>query len=116
MSEVMTQGIIGMPFDLAMSNELSRRQFHGRAQSLLSDYDALAAELATVKKVAYGNLELMEDRDAALAECERLRASLNDAAKAMHWVQANTPMSKRISASLAKARLAAELSALSAKP
>ena len=83
---------------------------------LAADYDALAAELATVKKVAYGNLELMEDRDAALAECERLRASLNDAAKAMHWVQANTPMSKRISASLAKARLAAELSALSAKP
>ena len=50
------------------------------------------------------------------AECERLRASLNDAAKAMHWVQANTPMSKRISASLAKARIAAELSALSANP
>lgn len=58
----------------------------------------------------------IELRDAALTECERLRASLNDAAKAMHWVQANTPMSKRISASLAKARLAAELSAMSAKP
>jgi hypothetical protein len=51
MSEVMTRGIIGMPYEMAMANELSRRQFHGRAQSLLTDYAALEAECERLRGV-----------------------------------------------------------------
>ena len=49
MSEIMTQCIIGMPYDLAMGDELSRRQFHSRAQELLADYAALESELAKLR-------------------------------------------------------------------
>jgi len=41
-----------------------------------SDYDTLAAELATVKKVAYGNLELMEERDTLRTGRQRLEKLL----------------------------------------
>ncbi len=33
----MDHGIIGMPFDMAMESELSRRQFYDRAQKVLAD-------------------------------------------------------------------------------
>ena len=54
MSEVMTQAIIGMPYEMAMADELSSRQFHDRAQGLLADCAALEAE------------------------CERLRGEISD--------------------------------------
>lgn len=40
MSEI-TKGVIGMPFELAMGSELSRRQFHSAAQELLAENLAL---------------------------------------------------------------------------
>lgn len=49
MGEVMTQAIIGMPYDMAMSDELSRRQFHERAQYLLGEHEKLQAELAKLR-------------------------------------------------------------------
>ena len=49
MSEVMTQAIIGMPYEMAMADELSSRQFHDRAQGLLADYAALESECARLK-------------------------------------------------------------------
>lgn len=39
----------------------------------LSNYEALQAELETVKKVAYGNIELLWRNEALQAECEKLR-------------------------------------------
>ncbi|MFA0967388.1 hypothetical protein [Pseudomonas amygdali] len=36
MSEI-TRAVIGMPFEMAMENDLSRRQFHSMAQALLSE-------------------------------------------------------------------------------
>ena len=50
MSEAMTRGIIGMPFDMAMSTDLSRLQFHARAQGLLADAERLAAEQAVMRQ------------------------------------------------------------------
>lgn len=41
MSEVMDHGVIGMPFDMAMHSDMSRRQFYSRAQALLAERDAL---------------------------------------------------------------------------
>ena len=49
MGEVMTQAIIGMPYDMAMSDELSRRQFHERAQYLLGEHEKRQAELAKLR-------------------------------------------------------------------
>ncbi|WP_025856080.1 hypothetical protein [Pseudomonas sp. CHM02] len=43
MSEI-TRGAIGMPFEMAMESELSRRQFHSIAQALLVERDQLKAE------------------------------------------------------------------------
>ena len=37
------RAIIGMPYELALEGEIARRQFHGRAQSLLADRDQLRA-------------------------------------------------------------------------
>jgi hypothetical protein len=48
MSDLMTRGVIMMPLELAMSSELSRMQFHSRAQDLLVERDTyrdLCAEL-----------------------------------------------------------------------
>ena len=50
MSEAMTRGIIGMPFDMAMSTDLSRIQFHARAQCLLADAERLVAEQAVMRQ------------------------------------------------------------------
>ncbi|WP_202370496.1 hypothetical protein [Pseudomonas sp. MWU318] len=43
MSEI-TRGVIGMPLEMAMESELSRRQFHSIAQDLLRDFDRVTAE------------------------------------------------------------------------
>lgn len=66
-----------------------------------------------MSEAVWGDYVRHEDYTRLEQECERLRLALNDAAKSMHWIQSNTPMSKRIAATLAKARLAAELAALS---
>lgn len=40
MSEI-TKGVIGMPLHMAMASELSRAQFHARAQELLAENERL---------------------------------------------------------------------------
>ena len=37
MSELMDRAVIGMPYEMAMGDELSRRQFYARAQALLAE-------------------------------------------------------------------------------
>ena len=51
MSDI-THAVISMPFDLAMSSELSRRQFHSRAQAMQADYDTLRAEVERLRALA----------------------------------------------------------------
>ena len=51
MSEI-TRGAIGMPFEMAMSSALSRRQFHSIAQALLAERDQLKAENEALRKDA----------------------------------------------------------------
>ncbi|MDD0974847.1 hypothetical protein [Pseudomonas fontis] len=50
MSEI-TRGAIGMPFEMAMGSELSRRQFHSIAQALLAERDQLKAENEALRGV-----------------------------------------------------------------
>lgn len=59
-----------MPFDMAMENDLSRRQFHAIAQSLLVERDRLSSDIAGLKT----GYEAYEQVNAELrAECEALR-------------------------------------------
>lgn len=41
MSEVMDKAILTMPYDMAMADELSRRQFYDRVQSFYTEHAAL---------------------------------------------------------------------------
>lgn len=41
MSDDMTKAVIGMPYELAMANDLSLRQFYARAQTLLNEVETL---------------------------------------------------------------------------
>lgn len=69
MSEI-TRGAIGMPFEMAMESELSRRQFHSIAQALLIERDQLRAEVAGLRT----GYEAYEQVNAELkAEVEKLR-------------------------------------------
>ncbi|RRW48309.1 hypothetical protein EGJ50_10125 [Pseudomonas luteola] len=61
-----------MPYELAMSSELSRRQFHGIAQSMQSDHDKRVAELeAEIKRLTgfvVQRRKMCDDYDKALEE------------------------------------------------
>lgn len=52
MSEVMDQAVIGMPYEMAMGDELSRSQFYSRAQAILAERDQLRAEVEALRKDA----------------------------------------------------------------
>ena len=61
MSDTMLFGVLRMPYELAMSDELSRRQFYGRAQqaaaeieSLRAERDALQARIDEAPTIIYG--------------------------------------------------------------
>lgn len=62
MSEI-TRAVIGMPFEMAMKNDLSRRQFHSIAQALLAENDSLRKECARLKE---DNQALLENPGDAL--------------------------------------------------
>jgi hypothetical protein len=87
MSEI-TRGVIGMPFKLAMSSEMSRRQFHVCAQEVFVEKERLEVQVATLKadpnswQSGYDEGRKMGTKT-ALAECDQLKAeneALRDAA------------------------------------
>ncbi len=45
MSDLMDDAVIGMPYGMAMGDELSRLQFHLRAQGVLAELRALQAQI-----------------------------------------------------------------------
>jgi hypothetical protein len=51
-SDIMTQGIIRMPYEMAMEGEISRKQFYDRAQKVLDENEALRTQLAEARKDA----------------------------------------------------------------
>lgn len=50
MSELMDYSVINMPYEMAMSTELSRRQYYNRARSLLKELKELRAYKKRVQK------------------------------------------------------------------
>ena len=94
MSDTMLFGVLRMPYEMAMSTELSRFQFHDRAQQACDTIESLQAERDHHKAwVAH----ITAERDAAI-QVERARIiSLLDAIRE-HWVKANGADSMSVSA------------------
>ena len=92
MSELMDRAVIGMPFDMAMQNHLSRMQFYNRAKAILAERDALLAERDALQgqlddlrngwaNSVKAHSEALAERDAAFAAGqEEMRERAADAA------------------------------------
>ena len=73
MSELMDRAVIGMPFDMAMRNHLSRMQFYNRAKAILAERDALLAERDAA--FAAGQEEM---RERAVAAARKRKVDITD--------------------------------------
>jgi len=51
MSDVMLYGVLRMPYEMAMSEEYSRRQFYDRAQEALDRLEAAERKIAGMRTV-----------------------------------------------------------------
>lgn len=69
MSEI-TRGVIGMPFDMAMDSELSRRQFHAIAQELLAEIDRLRTAEGDAMTYKAGMENVAQQRDQLKVELD----------------------------------------------
>lgn len=49
MSKLMDDAVINMPYEIAMSDDISRRQFYYRAQAVLKERDEALAKLAAIE-------------------------------------------------------------------
>ena len=84
---IMTKGIIGMPYTIAMNSEMSRRQFYSHAQVLLAENDRLKADLDSYKQGAQVEADA---GDEARAEVRQLKAE-NDELRATADLQKLLP-------------------------
>lgn len=50
MSDIMLSAVIQMPYEMAMKDELSRRQFYERANQALNERNSKEAEIERLKK------------------------------------------------------------------
>lgn len=57
MSDIMLNAVIQMPYEMAMKDELSRRQFYERANQALDERNAKAAEIEQLEEALYLALE-----------------------------------------------------------
>ncbi len=73
MSDIMTRAVLKMPYELAMSNEMSRVQFHARAGEAADELDRLRAENARLNRVI--SARDIDDQH-TFAEVARLREAL----------------------------------------
>ncbi|MCV3851707.1 SGNH/GDSL hydrolase family protein [Pseudomonas aeruginosa] len=76
MSEVMDQAVIGMPYEMALGCEVSRRQYYSRANAVLAERDALAAKLAMLEDAAAKGDAARQQCGGMEMEIEELRAEL----------------------------------------
>lgn len=71
MSDLMLFGVLRMPYEMAMSCDLTRRQFYDRAQQVCDELECLRAELAATQY----ELQIADD----LCNGEMLRAERAEA-------------------------------------
>lgn len=77
MSDMMLFGVLGMPFEMAMGDELSRVQFWQRAQQAATRIQSDAGRIAELERQ---NAELRQDRTSALNRISNLM-DMSEAAK-----------------------------------
>lgn len=70
MSDLMLFGVLQMPFDMAMENDLSRRQFYDRAQQAVDELARLRAE---VEQLSAEQTNILQSACEATDEVNRLR-------------------------------------------
>jgi hypothetical protein len=97
MSEV-TRGVIGMPLHLAMSSELSRRQFHSCAQQVFAENVRLSEQVAALQAAPdswqsgydegrkMGTKTALGEREQLGAECEESAAVIDRLAQILAGV------------------------------
>lgn len=78
MSEI-TRGVIGMPYEMAMESELSRRQFYNIAQGLLAQNETLTKIFSDAPSLPDTDVEWLERTRVLEAEINALRTGLGDA-------------------------------------
>jgi hypothetical protein len=69
MSDIMLLGVLRMPFEMAMSDDLSRLQFHERARKAA---DRIEADAELIAQLQAENAALRAERDAIRRDAERL--------------------------------------------
>lgn len=62
MSDIMLNAVIQMPYEMAMNDELSRRQFYERANQALDERNAKAAEIERLRKALRQEAGWHDDR------------------------------------------------------
>lgn len=63
MSVIMLNAVIQMPYETAMKDELSRRQFYQRANQALNERNAKAAEIERLREAVEDYLEAQDAVD-----------------------------------------------------
>ena len=100
MSDVMLLGVLKMPYEMAMANDLSRLQFYQRVQQLVAQVEAQPPMPAAPAELL-GNPEQLERRQLPTncrhcggpddvicgGQCRRVTDAFADADKVMHPVQ-----------------------------
>lgn len=61
MSDIMLNAVIQMPYEMAMNDELSRRQFYERANQAMNERNAKAAEIERLRKALEFVAEIYDD-------------------------------------------------------
>lgn len=80
MSDIMFFGVLGMPYEMAMDSELSRRQFYGRVQEAV---------------------QRVKDAERRAEEAEKERDALRKDAERYRWLRKGLPY--RVEAEIGKA-------------
>jgi len=86
MSEI-TRGVIGMPYEMAMGTEISRRQFHAIARELFAENESLRG---SCKAMGSDMGKLTRERNSSMAKAERLKAEcegLRADAERYRWIE-----------------------------
>ena len=87
MSEVMLFGVLHMPYELAMSNELTRRQFHDRAQEAADLIGRLQADLSDARKSTdFWKAEYLAGNDLIEQQAARIKELEKDAER-YRWLR-----------------------------
>ena len=67
MSDLMLTAVLSMPYDMAMADDLSRRQFYDRAQQALEVIERLTAERDELRAALVATMEIVQEDRAGFA-------------------------------------------------